>query len=71
MHIAISLKKYVISYFTITPAAEIEIYNGVKIITNDKEAYGSLSTENHKRPNCTDKVNLNEIVYHVKRAALK
>lgn len=71
MHIAISLKKYVISYFTVTPAAEIEIYNGAKIITADKKEYCSYSTENHKRPNCTDKINHDEIIYHLKRVILQ
>jgi len=69
MHIAISLNKYVIAYFTVTSAAEIEIYHGEKIITGNELYSCSYSTENPKRPNCTDKVDLNKIVNSVKKAA--
>jgi heptosyltransferase-2 len=71
MHIAISLNKYVLAYFTVTSAPEIEMYHGEKIITKDKEFYCSYSTENTKRPNVTDKIDLDKIVYYVKRAVLR
>jgi len=70
MHIAISLNKYVVAYFTITPASEIEIYFGEKIVTEDKEISSFLSTENLPRPNCTDKINLDKIVSAVKKAVI-
>lgn len=68
MHIAISLNKYVIAYFTVTSAAEIEIYHGEKVLTDDKQFYCSYSTENPKRPNCTDRIDLDKIVDYVKKA---
>ncbi len=39
MHIAISLNKYVVTYFTVTSSPEIEIYNGRKVISQDKVSY--------------------------------
>ncbi len=70
MHVGISLNKYVLTYFTVTSAQEIEIYHGEKIITEDEEFYCSYSTDNLKRPNCTDKININKIVNFVKRSIL-
>ena len=71
MHIAISLNKYVIAYFTVTSAPEIELYNGEKIITKDRELYCSYSTANPPRPNATDKIDLDKIVFVVKKAVLR
>lgn len=70
MHISISLNKYVISYFTVTSSAEIEIYHGEKIITEDKKFYCSYSTENPPRPNCTDKIDLDKIVSSIRRVVI-
>ncbi len=67
MHIAISLKKYVIGYFTVTSAAEIEIYTGEKVITADAASYCSYTTANLPRPNCTDKVSLRQILEAVSK----
>lgn len=71
MHIGISLNKYVVAYFTVTSAAEIEMYNGKKVITSDKNFYCSYSTENPPRPNAADNINLNKIVHHVKKAVIE
>ena len=68
MHIAISLNKYIVAYFTVTSASEIEIYLGEKIMTSDKNYYCSYFTENLPRPNCADKISLDEIVDAVKKA---
>ena len=70
MHIAISLNKYVVAYFTVTSAPEIEIYLGEKIITDDKAYYCSYSKDNPSRPNCTDKINLDLIFNAVKKAVI-
>jgi len=61
MHIGIALSKYVLAYFTVTSADEIEIYSGKKIIVNHPD-YCSYIKENKKRPNITDSVDIEEIV---------
>ncbi len=68
MHVAISLNKYVIAYFTVTSAPEIEIYHGEKIVTKDEEYFCSYSTASPPRPNCTDRVDIVEIISAVKKA---
>lgn len=70
MHIAISLNKYTIAYFTVTPAEEIEIYFGEKIITSDQDYYCSFSTALPPRPNCTDKIDLDKIVNLVRKVII-
>jgi len=63
-HIGIALTKYVVVYFTVTSAEEIEVYTGSKIIAKHKD-YCTYTTEDKSRPNITDKINLDEIVRKV------
>ncbi len=68
MHVAIALDKYVIAYFTVTSTAEVEIYNGHKITPDDFQQYCSYSTKYLPRPNITDLVDLEEILYFLMEA---
>lgn len=67
LHLGIALNKYVVSYFTVTSANEIEIYAGKKIAAKHKD-FCSYKTENCPRPNITDVISLNEIIESVKSA---
>jgi heptosyltransferase II len=61
MHIAIALVKKVVAYFTVTSAAEIELYAGHKILAEHVD-YCSYSKELKKHPNIADFVSLEAIV---------
>jgi heptosyltransferase-2 len=61
MHISIALNKYVVAYFTVTSAAEIELYTGKKIIANHHD-YCTYIKELKPRPNITDSINIQDIV---------
>ncbi len=69
MHIAISLDKYVVAYFTVTSVHEIEIYSGEKVYNEKDEYYCSYSAANPKRPNPTDKIDLDSILKSIKKVA--
>lgn len=66
MHIGIALTKYVVSYFTVTSAEEIELYTGVKVIAMHPD-YCSYTKQNKKRPNIADKIFPDELFEHVKK----
>ncbi|GIU68968.1 MAG: lipopolysaccharide heptosyltransferase I [Candidatus Woesearchaeota archaeon] len=61
MHISIALSKYTIAYFTVTSAAEIEIYTGAKILANHPD-YCNYTNEMKARPNVTDAVDIDHIL---------
>jgi heptosyltransferase-2 len=70
MHIGIALRKYVITYFTVTSASEIEIYSGKKIVANHSD-YCSYTKENKPRPNIVDAIDIRNIVYELKKVMHK
>ncbi len=64
MHIGIALDKFVIAYFTVTSAAETEIYKGVKIIP-DHPDYCNYSTKDVAHPNITDSIDVDVIAFEM------
>ncbi len=65
MHIGIALNKYVVTYFTVTSATEIEIYTGKKVVATHPD-YSSYIKELKPRPNITDDISVEEIVQSVR-----
>lgn len=65
MHIGVALNKYVVTYFTVTSASEIEIYTGKKIVATHPD-YSSYTKELKPRPNITDDISVEDLVQSVK-----
>jgi len=61
VHIGISLNKFVICYFTVTSAEEIELYTGVKIVADHLD-FCSYTTKDKHRPNITDSIDIDAIL---------
>lgn len=64
--IAIALKRKIVCFFTVTSAAEIELYGLGKKIISGLECICCYKRECNKKPSCVDLISVDEIVDAVK-----
>ncbi|MFA5797268.1 MAG: glycosyltransferase family 9 protein [Candidatus Woesearchaeota archaeon] len=60
MHIGIALTKYVVTYFTVTSAQEIEVYTGSKLVAQHPD-YCTYTKEDKQHPNITDTITADQL----------